>query len=207
MATVRSASVTAAYHPPMELTARSEFYAQPVPRLWVPRPHFAVGLSSALWFSQTRRCRTLFQTSEPDSLRVPSSSGVFPVAPSRPDRQDGPPTTLLGFCSLQHIRGSGVHLPRACLTRYVPPSGFGYPLDGLLPPGPRRPCFVPTALLGFLPSKRSPLERCRGCYHPRRTHLPFLLPLLPRTNPRVGPASSGFWSLTLPRVPGHQRRG
>jgi hypothetical protein len=40
-------------------------------------------------------------------------------------------------------------LPRACLTRYVPPSGFGYPLDGLLPPSPRRFCFAPTALLGF----------------------------------------------------------
>jgi len=34
-------------------------------------------------------------------------------------------------------------------TRYVPPSGFGYPLDGLRPSGPRRFCFTPAALLGF----------------------------------------------------------
>lgn len=34
-------------------------------------------------------------------------------------------------------------------SRYVPPSGFGYPLDGLLLPSPCRVCFAPTALLGF----------------------------------------------------------
>jgi hypothetical protein len=47
------------------------------------------------------------------------------------------------------MQDSGVHSARVCLARYVPPSGFGYPPDGLLPPGPRRPFFVPTALLGF----------------------------------------------------------
>jgi hypothetical protein len=34
-------------------------------------------------------------------------------------------------------------------TRYVPPTGFGYPLGGLLPPSPCRPFFVPAALMGF----------------------------------------------------------
>jgi hypothetical protein len=34
-------------------------------------------------------------------------------------------------------------------ARYVPPSGFGYPLGGLRPSDPRRFCFTPTALLGF----------------------------------------------------------
>jgi hypothetical protein len=42
-------------------------------------------------------------------------------------------------------------------VRFVPSSGFGYPLDGLLPAKPHRPYFVPTALLGLNPSKRSPL--------------------------------------------------
>lgn len=42
---------------------------------------------------------------------------------------------------------------RVCLARFVPPSGFGYPLDGLLPPRPGQPCFRPTALMGFRPSK------------------------------------------------------
>jgi hypothetical protein len=34
-------------------------------------------------------------------------------------------------------------------ARFGPPSGFGYPLDGLRPSGPRRFCFAPAALLGF----------------------------------------------------------
>jgi hypothetical protein len=42
-----------------------------------------------------------------------------------------------------------VHLPRVLPARYVPPSGFGYPLGGLLPTVPRRFCFTPAALLGF----------------------------------------------------------
>jgi hypothetical protein len=40
-------------------------------------------------------------------------------------------------------------LPRVQPARYVPPSGFGYPLDGFLPSVPCRPCFMPTALMGF----------------------------------------------------------
>jgi hypothetical protein len=131
----------------------------------------------------------------------------FPVSPSRPSYRSNPPTTLLGFASLQHIQGSGVHLPRVCLARYVPPSGFRYPLDGLLPPGPRRPCFVPTALLGFRPSKRSPLGRYLERSRPRWTHLPFPLPFFPRTNPQAGPTRSGFWALTLPRAPCLRRCG
>jgi hypothetical protein len=34
-------------------------------------------------------------------------------------------------------------------TRFGPPSGFGYPLDGLRPSDPGRFCFAPAALLGF----------------------------------------------------------
>jgi len=42
-----------------------------------------------------------------------------------------------------------VHCSRAKPAHYVPPSGFGYPLDGLLPRTPRRFCFTPAALMGF----------------------------------------------------------
>jgi hypothetical protein len=45
--------------------------------------------------------------------------------------------------------GSKVHLPRVQPARYVPPSGFGYPLDGLLPSVPCRFFFTPAALMGF----------------------------------------------------------
>ena len=34
-------------------------------------------------------------------------------------------------------------------ARYVPPSGFGYPLDGFLPAIPCRLYFTPAALMGF----------------------------------------------------------
>jgi hypothetical protein len=40
-------------------------------------------------------------------------------------------------------------LPRVLPARYVPPSGFDYPLDGFRPSIPRRFCFAPAALLGF----------------------------------------------------------
>jgi hypothetical protein len=72
----------------------------------------------------------------------------------------------LGSSSLQHIPGSGVHSARVCLTRYVPPSGFGYPPDGLLHLGPRRPYFVPTALLGFCPSELSPTREVSQAFPP-----------------------------------------
>jgi len=43
----------------------------------------------------------------------------------------------------------GVHSSRVLPARYVPSSGLGCPLDGLLPRRPRRFCFTPAALLGF----------------------------------------------------------
>ena len=46
-------------------------------------------------------------------------------------------------------QGTKVHLSWALPAHYVPPSGFGYPLDGLLPSDPCQLCFTPTALLGF----------------------------------------------------------
>lgn len=52
-----------------------------------------------------------------------------------------------------------VHSHGLSTARYVPSSGFARPLDGLLLPKPCRPCFVPAALMGFRPSKLSPLER------------------------------------------------
>jgi hypothetical protein len=75
---------------------------------------------------------------------------------------DRPPTPLMSFRSLQHSPAKRIHSTRACHTRYGPPPGFGYPPDGLRPSTPGRPCFMPTALLGFLtpfeafPSRKVP---------------------------------------------------
>jgi len=84
------------------------------------------------------------------------------------------PAPLMGFQSLQHTPGLRVHMPRALPARYVPPSGFGYPLDGLLPAIPCRFCFAPAALMGF--TLRSVLlSKGILAFPPGRAHLPFRL--------------------------------
>lgn len=55
----------------------------------------------------------------------------------------------MSFGSLQHMQEAKVHLSRILRTRDVPPSGFGYPHDGLLPSHPRQFCFIPAALMGL----------------------------------------------------------
>jgi hypothetical protein len=58
---------------------------------------------------------------------------------------------LLDFRSLQHMQASAIVLVAASFPKLaaLPPSGFGYPHDGFIPPKPGRFCFVPAALLGF----------------------------------------------------------
>ena len=51
-------------------------------------------------------------------------------------------------------------------ARFGPPSGFGYPLDGLSPSDPRRFCFAPAALLGFALRSFLLSDGTRGHYHP-----------------------------------------
>jgi hypothetical protein len=58
-------------------------------------------------------------------------------------------------------------------ARYVPPSGFGYPLDGFLPSNPRRLCFAPAALLGFT-LRSFLLSKGIRAFPPGCTHVPFL---------------------------------
>jgi hypothetical protein len=95
---------------------------------------------------------------------------------------------------------SEVHLMRVLPARYVPPSGFGYPLDGFLPLTPRRLCFAPAALLGFHPSELSPPER-----YPRRHRRdePTYRSACRSsgTEAPAGPTGRGFWVLTLSRSP------
>jgi hypothetical protein len=55
----------------------------------------------------------------------------------------------MDFGSLQHVRVRKSTCRGGSTPRYVPPSGFGYPLDGLLLPSPCRVWFAPAALLGF----------------------------------------------------------
>ncbi len=113
----------------------------------------------------------------------------------------------MGFGSLQHIQGSKIHFTRALPARYGPPSGFGYPLDGFRPSIPRRSCFVPAALLGFLPSEPSPPARYRAvsdadepacCFSCRCSQA-----LYHRSGEhRAGPTGRSFQALTLAGIPG-----
>jgi len=76
------------------------------------------------------------------------------------------------LCFPSALEGTKVHSPRALPARYVPPSGFGYPLGGLLPSNPRRLCFTPTALLGFT-LRSFPLSEGIRSFPNGSTHLPF----------------------------------
>jgi len=111
------------------------------------------------------------------------------------------PAPLLDFCSLQHIKVRKSTHRGVSKSRYVPPSGFDYPLDGLLLPSPRRPCFMPTALLGFHPSEFSPLERYPPRFRAGCAHMPFLRAVPPAPERWPVPLDRGSWVSTLSRVP------
>jgi hypothetical protein len=106
----------------------------------------------------------------------------------------------LDFCSLQRIKTRKSTHCGGSTSRYVPPSGFDYPLDGLLLPSPCRVCFAPTALMGFT-LRSVPLSKGIRTSPSGSTHMPFFQPVPPSPKRRPVPASRGSWALTLPRVP------
>jgi hypothetical protein len=70
------------------------------------------------------------------------------------------------------------------------------------------------ALAGFISHQRrswdspfgaSSSRKVSGAFPPGRTHIPFVLPLLPLPKQRAGRAGRGFWASTLARVPGSRR--
>jgi hypothetical protein len=118
-----------------------------VPCLLVPRSRFAV--SHFLGCAVFLRLAALATLSDQCNL---SSSSAFlqsleQSCPSRPAAA----SQLLSWAFVPYSTPGFGGLPAAGLAsaRYVPSSGFGYPLDGLLPPSPCRFCFTPAALLGF----------------------------------------------------------
>jgi len=88
---------------------------------------------------------------------------------------------------------------------HLPPSGFGYPLDGLLPSIPCQSCFVPAALLGFT-LRSVPLSKGNRIVsdsgEPTYRSL-ICIPL--HRGAGAGLTSCGFWALTLSRVPNDPR--
>ena len=134
-------------------------------------------------------------------MGVPPES--FSVVPSRavPPEQDLDQLLSWALVPYNTCQNRGSTFRRPCLAHFVPPSGFGYPLGGLLPPKPGRACFIPTAFLGFSPSERSPLPRWPPRFHSGRTRMPLPQRDLPQANLRTGAKDTDFQALTLGRVP------
>jgi len=126
---------------------------------WFRDPVSPLALAPAIRFFQPGDSASVKQT----RLRL-SSSSAFLQSLSRSHlvgRAAGTAARLLSWASLPFS---------TCWTRGSTARGLTWPArfrpQGLAtlsaaysPRGPRRPCFMPTALLGLRPSERSPLER------------------------------------------------
>jgi hypothetical protein len=167
------------------------------------RSHFAVGHFLGLVVFRDEHRPSPFKSSILPlvDLSVPPES--FSTVPSRSvlPRQDLDRllSWALGPYNTYRHRGSTSRGP--CRARFVPPSGFGYPLGGLLPPKPGRACFIPTAFLGFFPSERSPLPRWMPRFRNNRTCMPLAQRDLPQAYLRTGAEDTDFQASTLARVP------
>jgi hypothetical protein len=113
---------------------------------WLGGPTLPLAISPAVWFSRNGIGRSpfSFQSNPLFELRLPLE--YYPAKPSRSAAADWLLSWASGPYSTRRIAGP---LIAGLPTRYVPPSGFAYPLDGLLPAIPCRFCFAPAALMGF----------------------------------------------------------
>jgi hypothetical protein len=115
--------------------------------LLVLRSRSAVSTSPRLCGFPDSGCRRrLFRLPAASSRRASPS---FRVLPSNTYPTVATVESSHGLPLPSALEESEVHSSRVKPTRYVPPPGFGYPLDGFLPRIPRRFCFAPAALLGF----------------------------------------------------------
>jgi hypothetical protein len=101
--------------------------------------------------------------------------------------------------ALEAIRGPLAAGPEP--ARYVPPSGFGYPLGGLLPRIPCRFCFAPAALVGFT-LRRFRLSGGVLAFPPRTDPHTFHSLVAFAAEASNRPSGLRFPGPFLPRVPG-----
>jgi len=158
--------------------------------LLVLRSRFAVSTSPRLCgFPATGCRRRLFRLPTASSRRTSPSFRVLP-SNTYPAATTAEPSH--GLLLPSALEESEVHSTRAKPTRYVPPSGFGHPLDGFLPRTPRRFFFTPAALLGFT-LRRFLLPRgFRNLSAGKNPHTvsPAVFPPPKR---QTGPRDLGFW--------------
>jgi hypothetical protein len=115
--------------------------------LLVLRSRFAVSTCTGCAVFHSAGCRRQrFRLPAASSRRASPSSRVLP---SHTYPAATAPESSHGLSVPSAHQEFEVHFPRAKPARYVPPSGFGYPLDGLRPRIPCRFCFAPAALVGF----------------------------------------------------------
>jgi hypothetical protein len=110
-------------------------------------PTLPLAVSSAVWSSRSPGFAGYLSSDRTSPLfefRLPLEH--YPTTPSQLAATGRLLSWALVPFSTSRIEGP----PNAGMpTRYVPPSGFGYPLDGFLPSVPCRSFFIPAALMGF----------------------------------------------------------
>jgi hypothetical protein len=150
-------------------------------------------LTSAVRFSFSGLDRRLFRLPITSSRRASPS---FRVLPSNTYPAVATAESSHGLSLPTALEESEVHCSRALPTRFVPPSGFGYPLGGLLPRIPCRFCFTPAALLGFS-LRRFPLPAgLRGVSAGENPHT-VNLRVTPAPKCQTGHTGLGFWVHTF----------
>jgi hypothetical protein len=154
------------------------------------RSRFAVSTCPGCAVFRSPGCRRrLFRLPAASSRRVLPSSRVLPSntypAATAAESSHGLllPTAHQAF---------EVHFSRAKPARYVPSSGFGYPLDGLLPRIPCRFCFTPAALLGFT-LRRFPLPAGIRDLSVGKNPRTVSSAVFPPPKRQTGPTSLGYW--------------
>jgi len=148
----------------------------------VLRSHFAVGrfLGCVVFL------RRVALTTLSDRYTLSSSSAFLQsLAQRNLVSQPQPANTSHGLSFPSAHEGSEVHSTRALPAHYVPPSGFAYPLDGLLPPSPCRLSFAPAALMGFTLRSFLLLKGIHTFPH-GRTHMPFQPSVFPTRRSGLG---------------------
>lgn len=170
-----------------------------VPRLLVPRSHFAVGHS--LGFVVFLRRTTLATLS---GQRILSSSFAFlqSLAQHNLARRPKPGGSSHGLSFPTALEDSEIHLPRAV------PAPARVRLQGLVT---LWAVYALRARAGFVSHRRRSWDSPFGAFSSRkvsapfpagRTRVPFLPSVIPPPKRWAGPTGRGFRALTLPRVPG-----
>jgi len=158
--------------------------------LLVLRSRFAVStcLGCAVFHSAGCR-RRLFGLPAASSRRASPS---FRVLPSNTYPAATTAKSSHGLSLPSAHQESEVHFSRAKPARSVPPSGFGYPLDGLLPRITCQFYFTPAALLGFT-LRRFPLPTGIRGLSTGKNPPTVGSAVSPPPKRQTGPTNLGFW--------------